>query len=319
MPDPTILIVSTVADTATDAVVRSLIARGVHHRRVNTEDFPFSQALTIDYQTEGEASIAFHGGKVVPSAIWYRRLRSPARPDTMDPGIYDFCLRENRAALVGGLLTQHTRWMSDPAAVWRAEFKPYQLQIAQEVGLSIPKTIVSNDPEAIRRAYRDFGSLIVKPARSGHFRKGADEFSIFTSRIAEEHLKTLEEAKWAPSIYQEWIPKRYDIRVTCVGSQMFAAAIHSQTDPAALVDWRQTANPALPHSAIELPSMLASQLQHLMRRLDLQFGCLDLVLTPSDEYIFLEVNPSGQWLWLDDQLDLGISDAVAGWLAEDLA
>ncbi len=315
MSESTILIVSTVADTATDTVVQSLIARGVPHQRINTEDFPFERGLTFDYQANGRTAIAIDRELTSSTAIWYRRIRSPAQPDTMDPGIYDFCLRETRAALVGGLLTQSVRWMSHPTAVWSAEFKPYQLRIAQEVGLRIPRTIVSNDPEAIRRAFRDFGPLIVKPTRSGHFYQGGQEYSIFTSRMTLEHLAELDAAKWAPSIYQECIPKRYDIRVTCVGTCVFAVAIHSQTDPAASVDWRQTANPGLPHSSIDLPLVLIEQIQHLLQRLGLTFGCLDFVLTPENEYVFLEVNPSGQWLWLDDQLNLGISDAVAEWLA----
>jgi len=319
MSESTILIVSTVADTATDMVVQSLTARGVAHQRINTEDFPFERALTLDYQLDGKTSIAICGSILESQSIWYRRLRSPARPESMDPGIYDFCLRENRAALLGGLLTQSARWMSHPAAVWRAEFKPYQLQIARQVGLRIPKTIVSNDPEAIRRAVRDFGPLIVKPTRSGYFHQEGQEFSIFTSRVTSEDLEDLDAAKWTPSIYQEWIPKHYDIRVTCVGSRVFSAAIHSQTDPAAAIDWRQTVNPGLPHSPIELPAALIEQIQRLLRYLDLTFGCLDFVLTPDNEYVFLEVNPSGQWLWLDDQLNLGISDTVAEWLTGSAA
>jgi len=315
MTESSIWIISTVADSATDAVVQSLAARGLALRRINTEDFPFERTLTLDYQVEGKTSIAICGNPTAPTSIWYRRLRSPPRPEGMESGIYDFCLRESRAAMVGGLLTQSARWMNGPAAVWRAEFKPYQLRIAQEVGLRIPKTIVSNDPESIRRAYREFGPLIVKPTRSGHFHQGGEEFAIYTSRVTQDHLGELEAARWAPSIYQELIPKIYDIRVTSVGPRLFAAAIHSQTDPAATVDWRQTTNPALPHSRIDLPAALVDQLRRLMLNLDLSFGCLDLVLTPDNEYVFLEVNASGQWLWLDDQLNLGISDAVADWLA----
>jgi hypothetical protein len=73
------------------------------------------------------------------------------------------------------------RWMSHPSAVWQAEFKPFQLSVASEVGLSIPRTLVSNDPIAIRKAFDDFGSMIVKPARTGHVVHSGDEYSIFTS------------------------------------------------------------------------------------------------------------------------------------------
>ncbi len=312
-----VLIVSTVVDIATDDVVRRLIDRGISHYRINTEDLPFEKSISVDYQSEIRSSIYFDGEAISFDSIWYRRIRSPSIPENMDPGIYEFCLRENRAAVVGGLLTQNARWMSNPVSIWRAEFKPYQLRVAQEVGLKIPKTVVSNDPKVIRRAYDSFGQMVIKPTRSGHFREGGEEFAIFTSLINDEHLESLKDAKWAPSIYQELIIKHYDIRVTFVGSQIFSAAIHSQTDPAATVDWRKTENPELPHSKIDLPIDLTERLRHLMRRLDLEFGCIDLVLTPNNEYIFLEVNPSGQWLWLDDQLKLGISDAVADWLAKE--
>lgn len=315
MTEPYVLIVSTSVDSATDAVVQALSARGIVHRRINTEDFPFFKKVTLGCQSGANTTIAFDGRLVAPTSIWYRRFRSPDRPETMDAGIYDFCLRENRAALIGGLLSIRARWMSHPAAIWRAEFKPYQLQIAQELGLRIPRTIVSNDPEAIRRAYRDFGPLIVKPARSGHFREGGGEFSIYTSQISDEHLELLDDARWSPSIYQELVVKRYDVRVTYVGGYIFAAAIHSQADPSAVVDWRKTDDPNLPHSRLILPPKLEDQLLSLMQRLDLQFGCIDLVMTPENEYVFLEVNPNGQWLWLDDQLGFGISDAVAQWLA----
>lgn len=314
MPESTVLIVSTVADIATDAVVSQLHAIGTSCTRLNSEDLPFEKSATLDFQSLDSTSISIAGSVIRPSSIWYRRLRSPPCPDNMDSGIYEFCLRENRAALIGGLLTQNARWMSHPTAVWAAEYKPYQLRIAQEVGLRIPKTIVSNDPSAIRQAYREFGSLVVKPTRSGYFKQNNEEFSIFTTHLQNQHLESLDDAKWSPSIYQELIEKRHDIRVTCVGRHLFSAAIHSQTDPAARIDWRRTENPNLPHSSIELPSGLADRILRLMARLELEFGCLDFVLTPEGDYVFLEVNPSGQWLWLDDQLDLGISRSIAHWL-----
>lgn len=312
--DRDILIVSTAVDAATDDVVRILGDRGAKVVRVNTEDLPFDGSLNIDYQDSQATLLDFSGRNVRPQSIWYRRLRSPPKPDNMDEGIYDFCLRENRAALLGGLLAQQARWMSHPGAVWQAEFKPYQLRVAQAVGLMIPRTFISNDPNAIARAYAQLGDMIVKPAKSGHFWRGGEEYAVFTSSITAEHLDSFEDAKWTPSIYQQRVPKDVDVRVTFVGTKVFAAAIHSQTDPAALIDWRKTENPDLPHSRIDLPMSLLEQLQRLMAHLGLTFGCIDLVKTPDGEYVFLEVNPSGQWLWLDDQLSLGISDAVADWL-----
>ena len=312
--DLKVLIISTVVDAATNEVVRILGERGADVMRVNSEDLPFDGSLSIDYQSALGTTLEYNGKNITSTAIWYRRVRTPPKPEGMDSGIYDFCLRESRAAMLGGLMTQRARWMNHPAAVWRAEFKLFQLRAAQEVELKIPKTLVSNDPVAIARAQAQFGGMIVKPARSGHFWQGGEEYAIFTSALTLEHLDSLDDARWTPSIYQELVPKEVDVRVTFVGGKFFAAAIHSQTDPAAAVDWRKTENAGLPHSRIELPDLMLERLQRLMTLLGLEFGCIDLVKTPRGEYVFLEVNPSGQWLWLDDQLDLGISVAVADWL-----
>ncbi|SFW59965.1 Glutathione synthase/RimK-type ligase, ATP-grasp superfamily [Luteibacter sp. UNCMF366Tsu5.1] len=312
--DMDVLIVSTAVDAATDEVVRILSERGAQVARLNTEELPFDASLSVDFHGEWATTLQYQGKCIAASTIWYRRIRAPQKPEAMDPGIYDFCLRENRAALLGGLMAQSARWLNHPAAVWEAEFKPFQLRIAKEVGLPIPRTLISNDPDAIARAHAHFGRTIVKPARSGHFWREGEEYAIFTSLLTDEHLDALSDAKWTPSIYQELIPKDVDVRVTWVGGRIFAAAIHSQTDPLAVVDWRKTGNAALPHSRLELPQPLLDKLHQLMIRLGLAFGCIDLVRTPSGEYVFLEVNPSGQWLWLDDQLGLGISSAVADWL-----
>jgi glutathione synthase/RimK-type ligase-like ATP-grasp enzyme len=314
--DGHVLIISTVADMATDDVVKRLCSRGIPHSRLNTEDYPFSQ--TITYRPGGEEHSMLCNGQPIPrpTAVWYRRLRSPSKMQGMDEGIYDFCLQENRAAFLGSIMDLDARWMSHPSAVWQSEYKPYQLRVAARLGLAIPRTLVTNDPNAIRLAFTKFSGMIVKPVRSGHFIQNGREFSIFTSRVLEEHLGEVDSARLSPAIYQELVPKRFDIRVTIVGSQLFAAAIDSQSDPLAEIDWRRTRNPNLPHYAITLPTRVSALLVDLMNSLRLTFGAIDMIQNTDGDFVFLEVNPSGQWLWIDDKLGLGISDAIADWLRE---
>jgi glutathione synthase/RimK-type ligase-like ATP-grasp enzyme len=317
MNEVAVLIVSTKVDLATDAVVQRLTDRDVPCYRLNTEDYPFQNTLAYyPVEMNGSDHWLLCNGEPVrsPTSIWYRRLRAPSTPDGMDEGIATFCRQEARAAIVGGIIGRQTRWMSHPSAIWEAEYKPYQLQLAASLGLTIPRTVVTNDPGAVRSAFHEFGDLIVKPTRSGHVIKDGAEYAVYTSRLLAEHLDELESARWSPSIYQALIPKKYDIRVTVVGDRCFAAAIDSPSDPAAHIDWRQTENPALPHYPHKLPGTLAASLRQLMEALRLTFGAIDLVETPEGEYVFLEVNPNGQWLWVDDMLNLGISDAVADWL-----
>jgi glutathione synthase/RimK-type ligase-like ATP-grasp enzyme len=315
-----VLIVSTLVDLATDAVVEELNELGTPLVRVNTEDFPFSAEIDYSIGTSDSKPIFCvpSGRQTWYSSVWYRRLRIPSIPKEMDSGVYDFCIRETRSALVGGLLGHQTRWMSRPAAIWEAEFKPYQLHVATNLGLSIPKTLISNKAESIRSFCANLKGVIAKPVRSGHVVKEGVECAVFTTKLRDEDLDDLTNVHLSPTIYQELIPKKYDIRVTIVGSRVFVAAIDSQSDPNACIDWRKTENPELPHFPIELPPSLIKMLLELMSRLSLTYGAIDLILTPDGRYLFLEVNPNGQWLWLDDMLSLGISRAVAKWLSEDM-
>lgn len=317
--NPYVLVVSTIADAATDDVVRRLASRSVEFRRINTEAFPFTKRITSRFGAEPGSPWLEIDGEVLatPAAIWYRRYRAPMLAEGMEPGVYDFCLREARAGLVGSLLATNCRWMSHPTHIWQAEYKPFQLAMAEKVGLWTPRTVITNDPAAVREAFHEFGGMIVKPLWSGYVAQGGEEHAIYTSRVTEADLEHVARAQLSPAIYQELIPKRFDIRVTIVGKQLFVAAIDSQSDPDAAIDWRHTSDPELPHHRHELPTGVADQLLALMILLNLNFAAIDLVLTPDGKYVFLEVNPNGQWLWIDDKLELGISQAVANWLAGD--
>jgi glutathione synthase/RimK-type ligase-like ATP-grasp enzyme len=233
----------------------------------------------------------------------------------MESGVYEFCLQEHRAALLGQLLVTSARWMSDPTAIWKAEHKLLQLSLASQVGLSIPQTVITNDPAVVRTAFSNFRGLVVKPVTTGHVAYQGQEFGIFTSQVLRDHLDQLESVKLSPAIYQQLIPKRFDIRATIVGERIISAAIDSQSDPRALIDWRRTSNPRLPHYPVSLPEPVTARLLKLMKLLNLNFGAVDLIQTPDDDYVFLEINPNGQWLWIDDRLQLGISEAIADWLA----
>lgn len=324
--EPHILIVSTKVDIASDAVVRELNAQGSRVTRLNTEDFPFDSLLTARLQNGQDFSCSYQidGVRLASlddvTSIWYRRVRSPERPDEMVRGVYDFCLREARSTVLGTVLAHSaTRVMSPPSKIWAAENKLFQLATALRVGLVIPGTVITNDPNEVRSAFERFGGrMIVKAVRSGFVDYGHEQRAVFTSRVLEEHLQEVDGARWSPAIYQPLLPKLCDVRVTVVGSMIFVAEIDSQSDPAAVVDWRHAENSALPHFRAQIPEHVADAIRRMFVELGLSFGAVDLVRTPDDGYIFLEVNPNGQWLWLDDRLNLGVSKAIARWLSGSL-
>jgi glutathione synthase/RimK-type ligase-like ATP-grasp enzyme len=315
-----VLVLSTKFDVATDAVVSELGRLATDTIRLNTEDFPFETELSISIdplEPDARFLLQGHGDRLPwrPRSVWLRRLRLPVCRESMEQGAYEFAAREARAAVQGGALVSGAPTMNPAADAWAAENKLFQLSVAQQCGLDIPTTLVTNSPDRIRQAYRDFhGQMIVKAVRTGYAELERGPVAVYTRQVLDDHLARIECAKWSPSIYQPLIPKKTDVRVTIVGGEMWAAEIHSQVDPKAVVDWRQTDRPDLPHSRLELSNEVRDQLRALMRRLGLIFGAIDLVRTPDDRYVFLEVNPSGQWLWIEHALGSQISKAIAAWL-----
>ena len=311
-----ILIVSTKIDTATDAVVHELNSQQIPVIRFNTEDFPYHKTASFRLGQDCMPTLGFDGKSSSFRSVWWRRVRTPKIPDGMHSGIHDYCAREGRTFSTGIVLGVQERIMSSPDLVWAAEHKVYQLTVAARCGLKIPPTVITNSPAEIRNAFQEFGGqMIGKPLRSGFIDLGDEKHALYTTKIKEADLDDLSNARWSPAIYQQWIPKQRDIRVTVVGDRIFAAEIDGNSDPKAVVDWRRTENPDLPHYALELPIDIANKVKEFMKCLGLKFGAIDFVRTNDGEYIFLEVNPNGQWLWLDNKLNLGITVAVADWLA----
>jgi glutathione synthase/RimK-type ligase-like ATP-grasp enzyme len=218
--------------------------------------------------------------------------------------------------MLGTLLSLQKRIMSPPANVWTAEHKIFQLALAQNVGLSVPETVVTNKPAEVTDAFKRFGgNMISKAVRSGFAETDSEQLAIYTSQVLEEHLARVEDARWSPAIYQPLISKKCDVRVTVVGNRLFSVEIESQCDPASLIDWRRTTRPDLPHRSVALPKQISKGIHRLVKRLGLAFAAIDLIRTLDDKYVFLEVNPNGQWLWLDEILELGISESIADWLS----
>lgn len=306
-----ILVLSTSVDQATDAVVDELVGRGLDVVRVDTDDYPYGLPIALE---PGSRRLLVANREILPTAVWYRRIRAPVGPADMDPGVHEYCVREAQTMIQGIGLSVGCPVMSEPGAIFAAENKVRQLVLAQKHGLVVPETCIANDPAAVRAFVSKHRRLVCKPLRSGWFEDQDGQWSIYTTEVDSTLREHLDEVALSPCIFQVLIEKKCDVRVTFVGNRVFVAEIDSQSDPDACVDWRRTTNPELAHRRADLPTNVESKLRAYMDSLGLRFGAVDLIRTPEDAYVFLEVNPNGQWLWLDDQLNLGITVAVADWL-----
>lgn len=316
MTADTVLLVTASYDVAPEYVGGALESRGVPFFRLDTDRFPSEVRASFDPQgdltiTDGSMSIS---GKDVKS-VWYRRNVIPNLPNGLNPGVREFCERETRAFLEGVLATLPTqRWLSPPHAIWRAERKPYQLSVAAQLGFELPRTVVTNDVSAVRSLAGE-QSLVAKAVSSGYVKSPCGNQAIFTSALAPGDLQDLSGLVLAPVTFQEHVEKLSDIRVTVIADKVYAAEILSQSRDSSRVDWRATDDPDLEHQPHELPEDLNRRCRELVSCLGLVFGAIDLAIRPDGTYVFFEINPNGEWLWIEDQLGFPISHNIASWLS----
>jgi len=313
----TVLLVTTSYDIAADYVLKSLRQGGNPAFRLNTDLFP-SRVKAVssppkDIFIEDENGESVLGTSI--KSVWYRRHVSPELPEELESGVRDFCERETRAFLDGVLASLPTkRFMSPPQAIFQAEHKPYQLSIASQLGFTIPDTIMTNIPHIVWEMAQNH-NLVAKAISSGYIAGAKGNQAIFTSRVRPEDLEDLNGLNLAPATFQEFVVKTSDIRVTVVAGEIFTAEILSQERESSRIDWRATDDPHLVHRIHKLPAEIDELCRQLVTNLGLSFGAIDLVLKPDGSYVFLEINPNGEWVWLEDQLGFPISDRIAQWLA----
>lgn len=205
-------------------------------------------------------------------------------------------------------------WVSDPNAIRKAEHKLVQLANAKRFGFQLPRTCVTSDPQdATAFCASCARGAIAKPVYMG-FVEGTEPRYIYTSRIGPEDLEAIETVRFAPVIFQELVAKVADIRVTVVGSQVFAARIDTPKPAHEQPDWRAFHVDELQHSPFELPDNVRLACLEMVRSFGLSFGAIDLGLTADGALTFFEINPNGQFAWLDQAAGLAITDSLVSLL-----
>jgi glutathione synthase/RimK-type ligase-like ATP-grasp enzyme len=238
-------------------------------------------------------------------AAWWRRPQPLGLAPTMRlPAHRAFAYAECHAALASVWATLDAAWINDPVCDELAGRKALQLAIAREAGLQIPETLITSEPSRARAFVSEHGlENTVYKAFTGTLEAWRE-----TRILRPEEVDQLDAVAHAPVIFQAYVPAALDLRVTIVDGRIFAASIDSQAT-AYGADYRMH----MDETAVEpyvLPEIVAERLQLVLRRLGLVYGALDLRLRPDGEHVFLEINPSGQWRFIEDRTGQPITDAV---------
>jgi len=310
-----ILLVTNKRDLTTDYIVKEIRKRDLDFIRFNTEDVPSCKVILNEsgsiFQFNSE-DWSFDLGEI--SAAYFRRPELPTiSEELVDATTVPFALAEWQALLKAMYLHLDRRWLSHPLDIIRSEDKPYQVRAALQVGMLVPPTVVSNDFDIIKRVSESRTS-VCKPLRSALVEDGGGGKVVYTSRMGQLNESDRSSVTICPHIYQKEILKKFDIRVTVVGEDVFSVAIDSQRYAESSVDWRRGTNPNLPHVVFALPEKLSLACVKLVKRFGLGFGAIDLIEDRDGCFWFLECNPNGQWAWIENRTGLPISASIVNQL-----
>lgn len=301
-----------------DRVAEELARRGAKARRLNSDLFPTETRLGIQLDQKGARPFLIlpDGTSCDPErvvGVWMRKIFPARLPADVDPRLAPGCQAQSRSTLSGFWdALSHARFIDPPAAVSEAEEKIRQMRLAAACGLTIPRTVVTNDPEAVRRLHEECGGRIVtKLLNPLSYSMGKAPLFVHTSAVTDEDLEDLGGLSLSPMIFQERIDKELELRVAYVGGRCFAGGIDAQESATGQVDWRLAGVNECPWQPAQLPESVRQQLSRLMDALGLCFGAVDFIRTPAGEHVFLEVNPAGEWGMLEMFLGLPISAAIA--------
>ncbi|MGI0480680.1 MvdC/MvdD family ATP grasp protein [Geminocystis sp. CENA526] len=326
-----ILIFTEKKDTHVNKVGEYFNKANISWFRINTEDFCDNISLTIE-PTKNKSLLKIKDSNLVfplesIKAVWYRK---PAPVDVshfnLDQANLDYIQGEFNQVIDGIYALLHERlWINNPLTSRLAHRKPLQLKIANELGFITPKTLITNEPEkALEFAESINWDLAIKSLGAICVNSSSDEenaelnYGLFTRRVNKEELLTLQNnIAYMPTVFQEYIEKDYELRITVVGEQIFACRIESQKESLSSEDMRFNIS-NLSHKICDLPSEINEKLLAYLKTYNLNFGCFDLAVNKNGEYIFFECNPNGQWLWIEKLTDAPISKAVANLLINNI-
>lgn len=301
-------------------VAAAVERKGGRAIRFDTDRYPTEVRLSSYYSARGDEerlTLAGDEGEFdlrEVTAIWHRRVSFGARiPTTLEGQLRRASLGEARAAAQGMLASLRAFRMDDVRHIRHAENKQLQLQVARQLGLEIPRTLVTNDPAAVRAfAESCAGGVVTKMLSSFAVYEEGRELVVFTNPVKPEDLADLSGLSLCPMTFQEMIPKALELRATVVGERILTASIDSQASARAAHDWRRDGLRMIEDwKPYELPREVEEKILRLMDYFTLNYGAIDLIVTPDGRHVFLEVNPAGEFFWLERTPGLPISDHIA--------
>ena len=314
------LFITSKDDSHADYVIGKLneAGKGLHVVRINTEDFITNCRISF---TEDDFAIhVLDSGREITRmeiySVWYRR---PVDFEFMwdDPYEKAFIAKQAMSLLRGIYFSTHdtARWVNPLPSLHRARIKLQQLVLAKAIGFNVPKTIVSNFPEAITRFIANVGEISTKSLDEPSYKTDGYVYPLFNRKLEKGYIiENLAAVRNCPTLFQQYIEKQSDVRVVVIGNDIYAFEIFSQTNLLSVQDFRGVSPSLLRHELITLPKEIVKKIWRYMKNQQLVYSSFDFVKAKNDKYFFIENNANGQWLWLELQTGVPISNSFINYL-----
>jgi glutathione synthase/RimK-type ligase-like ATP-grasp enzyme len=287
-----VLILTNERDFAADGVISRLHNRGVPTVRWNAETLPISSVFWSPVDPPQFRS------------VWLRDYLPGASAGLTVAELDEYLVvRAQWRDWLATLDSVSTRWVNPIWSSRRAENKAVQLTTAARIGLRVPATTITNDPDVARSfAAVHLHGAVVKTLAPGYFAY-SDQAFMFTTELTDEVLSAKGAWLQQPLIVQRRIPRARDVRVIITGDHVAAAAVTTGGQ-----DWRLSEHTLW--TAITVSDVIADLCRELVRELGLVYAAIDLI-DDGHDWWFLEANQAGEFQFLDRPLDLGVADAIA--------
>lgn len=314
-----ILILSNKFDISADYVIRLLRKRDIEYLRLNTEDLINLSASihfpNLSYEIKRENS---EWNLARTRSIWFRRPGKPFEftPRDKRPPSSTLTFIENQwHTFIEGLKGfDNIFWVNHPDNNHLGENKILQLDLAQKLGLKIPRTCITNNKdEALGFQKLCDGKIVSKALSLPLIEEEDTDFFIFTNVIESLENASQLEFNLAPTIFQELLDDKIDYRLTIVGDDHFSVRVIRESNKKESVDWR-VVKKGIKFVPTELPKDIIDKCIQLVKKFNLVFGAIDIVQA-NDDFYFLEINPNGEWAWLQKEAKLPIAESLVNVLS----
>jgi glutathione synthase/RimK-type ligase-like ATP-grasp enzyme len=312
-----ILAVTHRADEHARPVLDALARQGAEAAVLDLALLPARGRLALGYGAPAARELRLDGLPPIEAArvraLWWRRPQSPVTRRGLPAARAEFAIRQTLEAVTGllGSLEPGARLVNHP---WRddaAAQKTLQLAAAERAGLTVPATLVTNDPEAAR-------AFLAGRGRAGAVHKLVHATPADwrrTRRVGTRGASGLRGLRDAPLILQERVPG-VDVRVTIAGDDLFAAEIDARRSSSP--DDFRGFEPQCRFASCRIPHREEAGLRRLMDALGLAFAAIDFRRAADGRWCFLDLNPAGQWLFVERRTGQPITAALASLLARGI-